>query len=276
MSTDSDTKHEEIKSLLNTIDANLDSVVAVNANHGSKIFSTAGTYSWNAPTGVNMVYIVATGGTGGGGGGSGGSGCSKSTNIPLGAGGGSGGCSQVITAICGVTPGSTYTIVVGAGGAGGAGGAMATSSGIVGSPGSAGGAGGATKFGEMLVINGANGGQGGKVGTYQSYGADGSSYTAAGIASGGTGGALSTSSLCHVLHTYSAVTGNGCAETGVKTQNYYEDGTAGAASVRTILNRSSGKGGAGGRTSSNYYANYPRTDGEAGAGGSCGYMRIIW
>jgi hypothetical protein len=72
MSTDSDTKYEEIKSLLNTIDANLDSVVAVNTSHGVQEYSTAGSYTWTTPAGVYNIIVTAVGASGGGGGGKGG------------------------------------------------------------------------------------------------------------------------------------------------------------------------------------------------------------
>ena len=276
MSTDSDTKHEEIKSLLNTIDTNVDSLVANNAAHGSQIYSTAGTYTWTAPEGVNMVYVVATAGTGGGGGGAGGNGCGRETSTPLAAGGGSGGCSQVITAICGVTPKNSYTIVIGAGGTGGAGGSASSdgSNGEFGTAGTAGGAGGQTKFGSMLIINGASGGEGGKVGSLANNDYDAPS--AAEVSAGGAGGLLSTSSLCHVLHTYSAVKGKNCATPALQTSLYSQAGTAGGEAARTILNRSSGAGGGGGMTASDYKYAPDRTDGTAGSAGSCGYMRIIW
>ena len=278
LSTDSDTKHEEIKSLLNTIDANVDSLVANNTAHGSQTYSIAGSYTWTAPEGVNMVYVVATAGTGGGGGGAGGNGCGKDTNTPLAAGGGSGGCSQVITAICGVTPKNSYTIVIGAGGTGGAGGSASSSgtNGYFGTAGTAGGAGGQTKFGSMLIINGASGGEGGKVGSIANANNDYKGPTAAEVSVGGAGGLLSTSSLCHILHTYDAVKGKNCATPALQTSYYSQAGTAGGAAVRTILNRSSGAGGGGGMTASDYSYAPHRTDGTAGSAGSCGYMYIIW
>jgi hypothetical protein len=145
--------------------------------------------------------------------------------------------------------------------------------GMLGAQGSAGGAGGQTKFGSMLIINGGSGGKGGNIGTYNYQLSTDCEPPAQ--ASGGSGGAMSTSSLCHVIHTYAAVSGSKSAA-GTCGDGHYRDGMAGGSASRTILNRSSGAGGAGGRTSSNYYSSYPRTDGTAGGGGSCGYMRIIW
>ena len=69
---------------------------------GDATYITTGTYSWTAPTGVTSVSVVAVGGGGGGGhvwssGGGGGGGLGWKNNIP-------------------VTPGVSYTVVVGQGG----------------------------------------------------------------------------------------------------------------------------------------------------------------
>jgi len=70
------------------------------------IFATPGTYSWTAPMGVTSISLVAVGGGGGGSGG---------RLLQNGGGGGSLGYKNNIA----VTPGATYTVVVGAGGQGG-------------------------------------------------------------------------------------------------------------------------------------------------------------
>ena len=72
------------------------------AQPGDATYVTTGTYSWTAPTGVTSVSVVAVGGGGGGGfqwssGGGGGGGLGWKNNIP-------------------VTPGQSYTVVVGQGG----------------------------------------------------------------------------------------------------------------------------------------------------------------
>ena len=72
------------------------------AQPGDATYVTTGTYSWTAPAGVTSVSVVAVGGGGGGGfqwssGGGGGGGLGWKNNIP-------------------VTPGQSYTVVVGAGG----------------------------------------------------------------------------------------------------------------------------------------------------------------
>lgn len=76
------------------------SVTASSAS--SQSYTTAGTYSWVAPTGVTSVSVVAIGGGAGGGlcSGTGGGGLGYKNNYA-------------------VTPGSSYTVSVGAGGTGG-------------------------------------------------------------------------------------------------------------------------------------------------------------
>jgi len=67
-------------------------------NQGQQAFTTAGTFSWVAPVGITSVSVVCVGGGGGGG------------NY-----GASGGALAYINSTA-VTPGSSYTVVVGVGG----------------------------------------------------------------------------------------------------------------------------------------------------------------
>ena len=70
-------------------------------------FTSVGTTSWTAPSGVtNVTYLVVGGGAGGG----------NAFNRGTGGGGGGG---MVLTGTLSVTPGNSYTITVGGGGAGG-------------------------------------------------------------------------------------------------------------------------------------------------------------
>jgi hypothetical protein len=69
---------------------------------GGTLYQTPGTYSWTAPTGVTSVKVVAIGGGGSGSNGNGGNG---------GGGGGLGWKNNIA-----VTPGQSYTVVVGSGG----------------------------------------------------------------------------------------------------------------------------------------------------------------
>ena len=74
--------------------------------NGQVAYTTPGTYSWTAPAGVTSVCVVCVGG--------GGSGAWQTNAIsPQGGSGGGLGWKNNIA----VTPGQTYTVVVGAGGA---------------------------------------------------------------------------------------------------------------------------------------------------------------
>ena len=76
---------------------------------GQSAYTTAGTFSWVAPSGVTSVSVVAIGGGGGS--------LNGSPNYNGGGGGGLGYKNNLT-----VVPGSSYTVVVGAGGSGAAGG----------------------------------------------------------------------------------------------------------------------------------------------------------
>ena len=73
---------------------------------GQQTYTSAGTYNWTCPANVTSVSVVCIGGGGGGNGGGNGVG---------GAGGGGGGGLGYKNNIS-VTPGQTYTVVVGGGG----------------------------------------------------------------------------------------------------------------------------------------------------------------
>ena len=76
---------------------------------GQQVYTTPGTYSWICPANVTSISVVAVGGGGGG--------ATGTTMSMYAAGGGGGGLSYGNNIL--VTPGQTYSIVVGAGGAGG-------------------------------------------------------------------------------------------------------------------------------------------------------------
>jgi len=76
-------------------------------------FTTAGSTTWTCPTGVTTATVECWGGGGSGGAGINGGGTTSSSNA-----GGGGGGAYVIKAVS-VTPGTVYTVVVGAGGAAG-------------------------------------------------------------------------------------------------------------------------------------------------------------
>ena len=81
----------------------------VNAQYSTQVFDTAGNYSWTCPTEIISINVQVFGGGGGGSG----------SSLPSRKGGGGSGGSYAASERVPVTPGITYTIVVGAGGVGG-------------------------------------------------------------------------------------------------------------------------------------------------------------
>lgn len=174
-------------------------------------YGTPGTYTVTVPTGtgwsaVNMRFVLQGAGGGGGGG-------AASANEHKGASGGGGGAGSLITVtLNNLTPGATYTLVVGAGGAGGpfssigqpGGAGGATSLAGYSAPGGGGGGGGNPYGGGSAGAGGSIGGTGGSVGPESyfdpipflpggrggssTYGAGGGSDAGGGIGAGGGGG----------------------------------------------------------------------------------------
>ena len=137
-------------------------------------YTNAGTYTFVVPSCASYICIEVWGGGGGGGGGyyyynS----YSGSYYYYGGGGGGGGGYGQ---GCFNVTPGSNYTVTVGAAGAGGA----------YGNPASAGGAGGTSSVGSLISATGGNGGGGGVSGVPGTGGTGGTS-TASVYVAGGNG-----------------------------------------------------------------------------------------
>jgi hypothetical protein len=111
-------------------------------------YTAAGTYTVTVPSNAAWTSVsakVVLQGAGGGGGGA---------HSRGGVGGGGGGGSRVEVTLSGLTPGATYTLVVGSGGAAGAGGGAWNNN----APGGTGGAGGATY---LIGVASAGGGAGG-------------------------------------------------------------------------------------------------------------------
>lgn len=81
----------------------------INGQSTSTVFNTAGVFTWTAPAGVTSINVQLWGGGGGG----------AATGVANGSGGGGGGAFTNSTIA--VTPGTTYTLQVGAGGAKGTG-----------------------------------------------------------------------------------------------------------------------------------------------------------
>jgi hypothetical protein len=220
-------------------------------NSGLISFTTVGTTTWTAPTGVTEVeYLIVAGGGGGG------------TGYDRGGGGG-GGAGMMLTGTTTVTPGTTYTVVVGDGGTGGAdervnnpgavGGnsvfATVTALGGIGGQGSrtfsptARYTGGTAQIGSgTSALSGGGGGGGGSAGG--GGGATGAGGNGAGT-TGGAGGAGLTSSITGSSVTYSVGGAGGGYDTDIDgangTTNRGNGGAGGGAA-----SGSSAKGGNGG------------------------------
>jgi len=177
---------------------------------GQTVYTTPGTYSWTAPTGVTSVCVVCVGGGGGGC-------CGSYGNGGGGAGGGGLGWKNNIA----VTPGSSYTVVVGAGGA----------KYIVAN--TAGRAGGDSYFISLATVAG-KGGQGGQPNTNLGGGGDvsGGGYVGTGGGNGGIGGGC-----------YSYLVGSGG---GGGAGGYSGAGGRGSRDNSTLRSDGAGGGGAGG------------------------------
>lgn len=135
---------------------------------GQQAYTTAGTYSWVAPAGVTSVSVVAVGG--------GGSGRARNQVCFIfhaGSGGGGGGLGY--TNNISVTPGASYTVVVGAGGVGAI--PIGTSGGV-------------SYFNTQCVVKGAGGGAGSIATCSGTTGGAGGSYTGTGGGTGGAGGSV--------------------------------------------------------------------------------------
>ena len=273
----------------------LGDIIVQAATNGEQVYNTPGTHSWVCPAGVTAVCVLVIGGGGGGVG-------ATAYN-----GGGAGGGLAYLNNIS-VTPGQSYTVVVGAGGtpsnsgadagAGGqsyfkdtstlyanggeggqyngpnsAGGTAFYVSGIYGSgAANTGGAGGYT----VSTSAGASGG-GGAAG-YSGSGGQGGNVTSSGVitqpsaGSGGGGGGGGSSSAA----SYTGGGGGGVGIYGAGT-----NGTAGASQTSTI-NGTPGGGGSGGTTpigtpGGMYGGGGAGADSTGGGGlGGSGVVRIIW
>lgn len=241
---------------------------SVSATTGSASFTFAGTYTWIAPTGVTSVSAVCIGGGAGGRSGQG-------TSV----GGGGGGATAYANNMS-VTPGSSYTVVVGAGGpggingstysGGGGGGSQFTANGgvYVGSTGAsggttAGGSGGYT-YGSGVTVGGGAGGSGGSANS-GGGGGGGGGYTG----TGGTGGNSINGSA-------GAGGGGGGGPTGFAYScGYATDGLPGGGTGLGGLGPN-GAGGTQGASRAGFPGSYGRR-GWFGAGGSAGnYYRQVY
>ena len=187
---------------------------------GAHLYDVPGTYSWIAPSGVTSVNVVCIGGGGGGG--------DWTVSGVQGGGGGGLGWKNSIS----VTPGMSYTVVVGQGGAAGAqsNGAPGGDSYFVSRTTVAGkgGSGGSTGGSSVDTLGGSFVGDGGGMG-----GIAPASYIAAGAGGGGGAGG------------YTGNGGSGARNTGGATNGSGGAGGGGGGAERLGLNGGGGGGGTG-------------------------------
>lgn len=230
---------------------------------GQQAYTTAGTYSWTAPSGVTSVSVVAVGGGSGGG-----SGSSQGGNDAGGGGGGLGWKNNIP-----VTPGQIYTVVVGAGGpyntAGfdswfinattvkGGGASMPIGGTFIGDGGGNGGWGGE---GQPTIGRG-GGGAGGYTGQGGNGGTGSIPANNADPGSGGGGGGFGGTG-----------TGSGAAGGGV---GIYGLGSSGAGGVNGSVYGKGGSGGTDGSAAGGGLYGGGQSYGNSGPGGN-GAVRIIW
>ena len=248
-------------------------VVAITVPNFQTEFIEPGTYQWTAPADVTSVCVVCIGGGAGG---------DNGYGTYSGGGGGLGYKNNIS-----VTPGQSYTVVVGAGGSGagqsysavngGAGGdsyfmnanTVRGAGGTRGSGGSYTGDGGGTG-GAGTTISGGSGGGGGGAGGYSGNGGAGSNSGngSAGSGGGGGGGATGVYGSNYFGGSQGTRAGAG-GGTGI-----YGEGTSGVAGLNqgsdypgTLRN---GRGGSGGQDGQN-----GTLGGEFGGGGNGGFRVLL-
>jgi subtilisin family serine protease len=254
----------------------------------SQSFTSAGTYSFIVPRGINSVSVVAVGGGGGGANGDG-----------SGGGGGGLGYKNNIT----VVPGNSYTVVVGSGGTNSSGGDSYFSSNTivkggggtggttfpsisggtqaggaggnyVGDGGGNGGLGGSLDDWTVLQYAGGQGGAGGGAGGYSGNGGRGgngsSTSTLGTAATAGSGGGGGGGGAGAGIYQTGNGTGAGAGGGGVGIFGQGSNGTAGTNNVGSpIGDGTPGGGGSGGDTGGDNIN--PFTGGDTGgAGGAYG------
>ena len=203
----------------------------IGSNQEFLSYTAAGTYSWTAPQNVTSV-IVDTYGAGGGGGGA------LGNDVGSGTGGGGGGYSRSTVT---VTPGTTYTIVVGAGGTGGA------------NTGANGNNGGDSTFASTTVV--AKGGSGG-------YGDVG------GLTSGPLGGVLGTGTVRYIGGASNTTSTSTAGSAGGSAATSFSNGVGGLSGTVTNISASgNGNGAAGGTPTNGYNGQNGTFPGGAGSGG---------
>jgi hypothetical protein len=276
---------------INAIDAELQDspkaftlAVALNVP-GQQAYTTPGTYSWTAPANVISVSVVCVGG--GGGGGFDSSSLNNNNNNTSGGGGGGLGWRNNIS----VTPGQSYTVVVGAGGSASSYTNGSNSTATFGSVVIQGGGGttGSTQAtlyrttappgGTFIGDGGGSGGSGGFGGSTVPAVYSGGGGAGGYSGNGGAGGRLNTLSGSNGAGGggggggANASTNNGRGGGGVGLLGQGSNGTGGTGSTsNTPTDGGGGSGGAPGNFNGGLYGGGSGS-GNSGGGGA---VRIIW
>ncbi len=212
------------------------SITNISVPYGDVEFTTPGTYSWTVPNDVTQVSVLCIGGGGAGngdgslGGGGGGAGLGWKNHIS-------------------VTPGQSYTVVVGDKGAGGSG----------------------SNGEDSYFINTSTVKGGGGGGTTTASGGSGGSYTGDGGGNGGSGGSTAGGGIYEGggggAGGYSGNGGNGGGGDG--TSNPQNAGVGGAGGD------GSGGGGGGGAYGGDYVGGGTEPHGEGSSGSGCGLNNAV-
>ena len=244
---------------------------------GQQAYTTAGTYSWVAPTGVTKVSVVAVAG-----GYCGTSGQFTGCGIPRGGNGGGGG-SLAYTNNFTVIPGNSYSVVVGCvGGCSSFNNTTAKAGGNIG------------QCGGVFIsgTGGANGGQGGSRTCYSSGGGGGGAagYSGNGGQGGGTGGAATAGSggggggggRSAGGSTFSGAGGGGVGILGQGSNGAggcntsITGGCGGSCGANGSIGAYGANGGAGGLYGGGGGGGAYAGSGYSGGAGKNGAVRIIW
>ena len=212
------------------------SIDNISVPYGDVEFTTPGTYSWTVPTGVTQISVLCIGGGGAG-------------NGDGSLGGGGGGAGLGWRNSISVTPGQSYTVVVGDKGAGGTG----------------------SNGEDSYFINTSTVKGGGGGGTVSGSGGSGGSYTGDGGGTGGSGGSTAGGGIYEGggggAGGYTGSGGNGGGGDG--TSNPQNAGVGGAGGD------GSGGGGGGGSYGGDYVGGGTEPHGQGASGLGCGLNNAV-
>lgn len=218
-----------------------------NAVIGCQISFTSGSNTWTAPVGVSSVKALVVGGGGGGG-------------SHVGGGGGGGGVTENLN--YSVSPGTSYSLSIGAGGAGAITTTSATPSGA-----NRAGTGGSSTFGSITSLGGGHGASWHwqSAGTGANGGGGSSTALTGGSGSSGFAGGGGFNGYVGSNYYYATGGGAGANGNGISGSSYVS-GNGGPGKLSAITGLYYGGGGGGG-FHDNYYGNSIAGSGGIGGGG---------